>query len=115
MRLLELREEKKLSQFDVADAINTSRTNIGRWESGKNEPTSSSLWALADFFECSVDYLLGREDDFGNVSVQGSGPALTHAEQQLLNDFRELSPDLQEMLQATIQTWKKASANSKRA
>lgn len=112
MRLLELREERNLSQLDIADAINTSRTNIGRWEKGTNEPSSSALIALADYFECSIDYLLGREDDFGNVHVQGTAPQLTAAERQLLEDFRSLSPDLQDMLTATIETWKKKSSNA---
>ena len=90
MRLLELREERNLSQLDIADAINTSRTNIGRWEKGTNEPSSSALIALADYFECSIDYLLGREDDFGNVHVQGTAPQLTADEKELLDIFRSL-------------------------
>lgn len=94
MRLQELREEKKLTQNDVALAIKTSRTNIGRWEKGLNEPTMSAIIALADFFEVSTDYLLGREDDFGNVIVAGSSPRdeLTADERTLLADFRTL-PD----------------------
>ncbi|MBQ7912808.1 MAG: helix-turn-helix domain-containing protein [Clostridia bacterium] len=86
MRLLELREEKKLTQDDVAKAINTSRTNIGRWEKGLNEPSSSLIIQLADFFQCSTDYLLGRSDDFGNVIVTPT------------QKTAELSPDGQELL-----------------
>ena len=95
MRLSELREDKNLSQSDVADAINTSRTNIGRWEKGINEPSSSALIALADFFECSIDYLLGREDDFGNVHVHGTAPNLNPQEMELVRIFRNLPSDLQ--------------------
>lgn len=90
MRLKELREEKNLTQHDVAKAIDTSQTNIGRWEKGTNEPSSSALIALADFFGCSIDYLLGREDDFGNVHVQGTAPQLTADEKELLDIFRSL-------------------------
>ena len=114
-RLKTLRTERHFTQNDLASKTGLSHGCIAMLEIEKRAPTGSTLILLADALECSVDYLLGREDDFGNVTVQGSGPALTHAEQQLLNDFRVLSPDLQEMLQATIQTWKKASANSKRA
>ena len=95
MRLLELREERNLSQLDIADAINTSRTNIGRWEKGTNEPSSSALIALADYFECSIDYLLGREDDFGNVTVQGTAPQFSAEEIELVRIFKRLPADLQ--------------------
>ena len=63
MRIKELREEKKLSQDEVARAIGTNQRNIGRWEKGENEPTSGFVLKLADFFQCSVDYLLGRTDN----------------------------------------------------
>lgn len=89
MRLKELREEKNLTQNDIALAINTSRTNIGRWEKGLNEPASSHLIMLANYFECSIDYLLGREDDFGNVNIS-TAPNLTKEENELLEDFRSL-------------------------
>ena len=95
MRLLELREERNLSQLDVAESIKTSRTNIGRWEKGTNEPSSSALIALADFFECTIDYLLGREDDFGNVTVQGTAPQVNSEEMELVRIFRKLPADLQ--------------------
>mgnify|MGYP005806916605 FL=1 len=91
MRLKELREERHLTQSEVAQQIQTSQTNIGRWENELNEPTASFLVRLADFFNCSVDYLLGREDDFGNVVVQTEKPApLPQDEQDLLETYRKL-------------------------
>lgn len=116
MRLKELREELNLSQNDVAIAINTSQRNISRWEKMENEPTSNFVIALADFFECSTDYLLGRTDDFGSVTIKKEkSPADTFSaeEKELIEDYRALSPALQEMLQATIRTWKGTTANSK--
>ena len=92
MRLIELREERNLTQTDIANAIQTSRTNIGRWEKGENEPAASYVIKLADFFECSTDYLLGRSDDFGNVTVQANGTQLSADEQKLLDLFNTLSP-----------------------
>ena len=97
MRLKELREERELTQTDVAKAINTSRTNIGRWEKMENEPTSSFVVALANFFECSTDYLLGRTDDFGSVTIKkekSPAVALSAEEEGLLNDYRKLPADL---------------------
>ncbi len=76
-RLKELREERNLTQNDVAVAIQTSQRNIGRWENHSNEPSASYVIKLADFFQVSTDYLLGRTDDFGNVSIQSSVPHLS--------------------------------------
>lgn len=69
MRLKELREEKNLSQKQVSVAINTNQSNIARWENGLNEPAISFAIALADFFGVTVDYLIGRTDELGNVAA----------------------------------------------
>lgn len=95
MRIKELREEKNLTQEDVSKALNTTRTNIGRWEKGENEPTSGFLIKLADFFECSVDYLLGRSDDFGNVTIKEKSAELTPDEKKLLALFQNIPLDRQ--------------------
>ncbi len=90
MRLKELREEKGLTQAEVAKAIGTSQRNVGRWENQENEPTTSSIIALANYFECTTDYLTGRSDDFGAVSIKKTPPTLTQEEEKLLNEFRTL-------------------------
>ena len=69
-RIKELRLEKELTQSELANAIHTSQRNVGRWENGENEPTASFLIALADFFKVSIDYLLYREDEFGNIIIK---------------------------------------------
>lgn len=85
-----LREERGLSQKNIAQACNVSPTCICQLETGVRNPTGSTLVLLADFFGCSIDYLLGREDDFGNVHVQGTAPQLTADEKELLDIFRSL-------------------------
>lgn len=64
-RLKELRLERGLSQQQLAKQIETTQSNIGRWENGINEPTSSQLIKLANYFGCTIDFLVGIEDDFG--------------------------------------------------
>lgn len=90
-----LRKEKGLSQVQLAEALKVSKACISMIEIGKNEPTANTLLKYADFFQCTTDYLLGREDDFGNVVVQTEKPApLPQDEQTLLNNFRKLPEDL---------------------
>ena len=88
-----LRKEKGLSQVQLAEALKVSKACISMIEIGKNEPTANTLLKYADFFQCTTDYLLGREDDFGNVVVQTEKPApLPQDEQELLNIYQALSP-----------------------
>jgi transcriptional regulator with XRE-family HTH domain len=89
MRIKELREEKQISQKKLAEIIGTSQRNIGRWENEENEPSYLQIVKLADFFECSIDYLVGREDDFDNVVATTSN--LTERESRLLKAFGTLS------------------------
>lgn len=90
-----LREERGLTQKNIADACKVSPTCICQLETGSRSPTGSTLLSLADFFNCSIDYLLGREDDLGNITIKTEKPApLPQDEQTLLNNFRKLPQDL---------------------
>lgn len=91
-----LREERGLTQKNIADACKVSPTCICQLETGSRSPTGSTLLSLADFFNCSIDYLLGREDDFGNITIHTEKPAenifdgLSAREQKLIEQFRFL-------------------------
>lgn len=102
MRLKDLREERKLSQLEVAKAIGGSQSNLAKWEKGTISPSADFIIKLADFFQVSADYLLGRADDFGYVNVQSSAPALTTQEQNLLKDFRKLVPEMQSYIEGIV-------------
>ncbi len=91
MRIKELREEKRVSQSALAQAIGTSQRNIGRWENKENEPTYSQLVKLADFFEVSIDFLVGRSDELDNVNVITNGAELSKDEKMLLECFDKLN------------------------
>lgn len=90
-----LRKEKGLSQVELAKALNVSKACISMIEIGKNEPTAITLIKYADFFECTIDYLIGRSDDFGNITVQGTAPRVNSEEMELVRIFRKLPADLQ--------------------
>ena len=62
-RLKILRQEKKLLQKDVAQAINVGRTTYVKYENGDSEPSMKILVALATFFDVSTDYLLEKTND----------------------------------------------------
>lgn len=60
-KLVELRKEKKYSQSDIARMLGISRQAYSNYELGNREPDYNTLVKLAEFFNVSVDYLLGRE------------------------------------------------------
>lgn len=105
MRLKELRQEKDLTQYEIAKGINTSQRNISRWENGDNEPSSTFIIKLANFFDVSTDYLLGLEDDFGVRTAAPIGDAYSSEEQRLISVYRSLSPDLRQTLWNLLATW----------
>ena len=61
-RLKNLRKKTKISQEDLGNAINLSKSTISLYESGKREPDYKTLKELANFFDCSTDYLLGETE-----------------------------------------------------
>lgn len=61
-RLLELRKSKGISQAVLAKQIEVSVSVICYWETDRSEPTAPNLEKIANFFDVSVDYLLGRTD-----------------------------------------------------
>lgn len=60
--LKELMREEHLSQTDLAYKIEVAQNTISAWLSEKKLPSLLSLWALADYFDVSVDYLIGRQN-----------------------------------------------------
>ena len=72
-KIKDLREEHQLSQYQLALALQLPRYILSNIEQGRTEPNIDHLIKLADYFQCSVDELLGREDyGTGNVVIQGA-------------------------------------------
>ena len=61
-RLKELRLEKAISQAELGKIVNMSKMAISHWESGHSEPSIAQLIILSDFFNVSVDYLIGKQE-----------------------------------------------------
>lgn len=59
-RLIEQRKLNKMTQRQVAEALNIKQPSYIRYEKGDAEPSLESLVLLADIFDVSIDYLLGR-------------------------------------------------------
>lgn len=103
MRLKELRLEKNLTQMDVAIGIKTGQSNIGRWEREEVLPTADFIIKIADFFDVSTDYLLGRTDELGAVVPMERKTLFSETEQQLITYFRQLPRQTQSYVFGIVQ------------
>lgn len=63
MKLRELREQKGVTQKEVATAVGCTSTVYSRYERGEREPDITTLCRLADYFGVSVDYIVGRTNE----------------------------------------------------
>lgn len=61
-RLKEIRLEKNMTRKQLADVLFVSERLISYWENGKRECNFDTLIRIADIFNISIDYLLGRSD-----------------------------------------------------
>ena len=61
-RLIQLKTERKLLQKDIAKGSGIALRTYQYYERGEREPSASALIALADYFDVSLDYLVGRSD-----------------------------------------------------
>ena len=61
MNLKNLRKDKNLTQKQVATELNIATPTYNHYESGRYEPDLKTITKLADYFGCSIDYLLGHQ------------------------------------------------------
>lgn len=61
-RIKLLRTEARMRQLDLAQKLKIGQSTLSGWENGQYEIDNENLNKLADLFDCSIDYLLGRTD-----------------------------------------------------
>ncbi|MDD4754018.1 MAG: helix-turn-helix transcriptional regulator [Desulfitobacteriaceae bacterium] len=113
-RLKERRELKGLRQEDLAQAINSTKSTISQYESGKREPDLSNLAIIASQLSTTTDWLLGLTDDpeisskpsldddidLDNIRIaahdEGSEPIIEEEESKLKKLIREVIMEVRE-------------------
>ena len=86
-----LRNSKNITQKELAEQLSVDKRQISKLETQYNEPNIDMLIKLADYFGCSVDYLLGREREDGLIVIDNSSNALSDVEQHIIEVFRLLT------------------------
>ncbi|MEA4992527.1 MAG: helix-turn-helix transcriptional regulator [Oscillibacter sp.] len=98
-----LREERNLSQQKLADEFDVAQAQIQNYETGGYQPDIEMLNKYADFFEVSVDFLLGRTD-IRRRPEPVKECALNAEEQKLVDRYRSLRPNQRQSLDLFLDT-----------
>lgn len=114
-RLKKLRTTKKMTQKELAEMINVTNVSVSGYESGNRFPDTDTLQRLADCFDVTTDYLLGRSDNPQSepVTVAGKEINLSPEELQLFNElkkhpimFHDLATNPEKKVKELIQLYK---------
>lgn len=70
-RIAQLRKEKKLSQQQLGKELGAAQNTVSNWENGKRDPDHETCIRLAEFFDVTLDYLLGNGSRAGQGSRAG--------------------------------------------
>ena len=91
MRMRELRKQMKMTMKQLGDMLGVSESAISHYETGKRQADFETLLKVAEIYDVSLDYLLGRTD---TPETQKSAPdgalELTDIEHAMLDNFRKL-------------------------
>ncbi len=68
-KLKALRQEHELTQYQLAKKLDTSKSNISKYESDSIEPSMRTLVLIAKYFNVSIDYLLGNSQYSKTIQV----------------------------------------------
>ena len=88
--LKKLREEKGVRQKQLADVVSVSQQSINKYENHNIEPDIDTLIKMADYFETSVDYIIGHSNIRRKIEVVNSYD-LNIEEAKLIENYRNLS------------------------
>ena len=106
--LKSLRTEKGLSQQQLASVIGISQQSINKYENHNVEPDISTLIDLADYFETTVDFLIGRNDtDSFDVTFE-----LSKNEVNIIRGYRRLNKTEQTFIDTLIKTYNNVKKSS---
>ena len=113
-KLKQLRTNKKLSQNELAKILNVSLSSYQKYEREKNSVTPSLdvLNRISDYYNVTIDYLLGKEtsenDVFNILSAQYN---LTELEKDILKTYSTLPPNIRKEFNKYLKSMVKAAEN----
>ena len=104
IQLKKLRDQKGVSQQEFAHEIGVAQSAVGNWESGTREPrTIEQLEKIADYFDVTIDYLLGREGS-KEKPTPTDGDGLSEEQLEIVRLFKSAPPALRAAALAVLRS-----------
>lgn len=104
--LRKLRTDRGISQQQLADVIGTSQQSINKYENHSVEPDIRALTKLADYFNTTIDYLVGHVPCSDNKNTE-EALDLNNEEIAILKDYRRLSKEEKKSIQLIFKNYLK--------
>ncbi|MDE6710543.1 MAG: helix-turn-helix transcriptional regulator [Oscillospiraceae bacterium] len=101
LRLRDLRKSRELSQQELANNLQISKSSVNMYERGEREPGLDTLEAIADFFNVDMDYLTGKTSEIKSltsVPITDYETSLKSDEKRLLGIYRGFNNEGKEKL-----------------
>lgn len=93
-RISELRKQAGMSQFQLAKVLDIATSTLGMYETGKREPSLKVMNRIANYFNVTTDYLLGRpdkkDDDTKTADIEDDDVIFTYEGRQIPKEDLEL-------------------------
>lgn len=109
--LKRLRLQQQLKQKPIAKMLGIAVSTYSYWESGKFQPDNEALIKLANFFNVSVDYLLGNTDN--PISPDEKPQKLNPNEQRIVNLYQNANEKAQQIAESVLELGQKKEATPK--
>ena len=100
--LKKLRTEKKISQQHLAGVLGISQQSVNKYENHNVEPDISILIAMAEYFNTTIDYLVGKDDN-----PELSEFVLSDHEKSLISHYRGLTDSEKLCVDTLVETYRK--------
>ena len=103
--LKKLRTEAAISQKQLADSVGVSQQSINKYENHSIEPDIETMMRIADYFNTSVDYLIGYTDIRRKTECVHAYE-LNAEESRIIEEYRTLSPKQKECIRTVMDSYK---------
>ena len=99
--LKELRNEKNMSQAELAEELSCGLSTVASWETGNRFPRKQYMEQIADIFNVDIDYLYGRTDLRQSIHFDNDGNMMVHLsekEYRMIKAYRQADSIDKEMV-----------------
>ena len=103
-KLMYLIEERKITKNKLLTDLKLNRNSIQNWQKQGSKPRTDTMAQIADYFNVSVDYLIGRADSEINRENPG-GVVLNEKERDFIFEFRRLSDSEKDSILTVISNY----------